>query len=99
MAKIKKVIITFDETDLTDVVGFKVFYDIAIINESSPFLTVSVIPAQTAYNLELPTAIPITDGTYNLGVVAVDNAGNESDMDVMTRFFDFTPPKKPVWRV
>lgn len=99
MAKIKKVTVTFDESELTDVAGFKVYYDRESISEASPFLTVAVIPAQTAYNLELPTAIPITDGTYNLGVVAVDNAGNESDMDVMTRFFDFTPPKKPVWRV
>ena len=99
MAKIKKVVLTFDEADLTDVVEFRVFYDQNSITESSPFVTIPVVAGQTAYVLELPTAVPVTEGTFNLGVIAVDDAGNESDMDVLTRFFDFVAPAKPKWRV
>lgn len=98
MAKIKKVVLTFDEADLTDVVSFKVFYDTDIIDETSPFVPIIVVPGQTAYNVEFPTAVPVTDGLYNLGVVAVDDAGNESDMDVISRFFDFVAPHAPKWR-
>lgn len=98
MAKIKKVVLTFDETDLTDVVSFKVFYDVAAISEISPFVPINVVAGQTAYNVEFPTLVPVTDGLYNLGVVAVDDAGNESDMDVISRFFDFVAPHAPKWR-
>ena len=98
MAKIKKVTITFDEVDMTGVMKFKVYYDIVALNELSPFVEIPAVSGQTAYPVEFPTMIPIGEGTYNLGVVAVDEAGNESDMDVMSSFFDFTPPGKPTWR-
>lgn len=98
MAKIKKATITFDEADLTDVVEFRIYYAQTAIGESSPFVTISVVQGQTAYPVEFPTAVPVTEGQYNIGVAAVDDAGNESDMDVISPFFDFTPPAKPVWR-
>lgn len=98
MAKIKKVTLIFDEADLTDVVEFHVYYDQNQITELSPFVPILVVAGQNAYPLILPDAVPVGEGTYNLGVVAVDDAGNESDMDTLTRFFDFTPPAKPAWR-
>jgi hypothetical protein len=98
MAKIKKVTLTFDEADLTGVAGFRIYYDTAPIGDTSPFVAIPMVLGQTAYDVILPTVIPLTDGTYNLGVVALDESGNESDADVMTRPFDFTPPAKPVWR-
>jgi hypothetical protein len=98
MAKIKKVTLIFDEADLTDVVEFHVYYDQSPITELSPFIVVPVVAEQTVYPLILPDAVPVGEGTYNLGVIAVDDAGNESDMDTLTRFFDFTPPGKPSWR-
>jgi hypothetical protein len=98
MAKVKTVTLTFDESDLTDIVEFRVFYDVNAINDKSPYISVPVVAGQTAYEIELPTAVPVTDGSWTLGVIAVDDAGNESDMDTITRFFDFIPPAKPVWR-
>ena len=99
MAKIKKVTLTFDEIDLTSVAGFKLYYDTVPINDNSPSVVIPVVPTQTVYDVVLPVIIPITDGTYNLGVCALDEAGNETDMDVLTRPFDFTPPPcRPMWR-
>lgn len=99
MAKIKKVTLTFDEADLTSVAGFKIYYDVVAINENSPSVVIPMVSGQTAYDVLLPVVVPLTDGTYNLGVCALDESGNETDMDVLTRPFDFTPPPgKPVWR-
>lgn len=99
MARIKKVTLTFDETDLTSVAGFKIYYDVVPLNDNSPSVSIPVEVGKTSYDVILPTIIPLTDGTYNLGVCALDEAGNETDMDVLTRPFDFTPPPgKPTWR-
>lgn len=103
MAKIKKVTMTFDLEDLTDVVKFKVYYNRNIFteeNEGIPFVEIPVVAGQNSYNVEFPTAIPVMmeEGQWNLGVVAVDDQGNEGDMDMISPFFDFVPPAKPVWR-
>ena len=47
MAKIKKVVLTFDEADLTDVVEFHVYYDQNQITELSPFVVIPVVAGQT----------------------------------------------------
>jgi len=98
MAKIKKVALTFDMEDLTGVAGFRIYYDKNVISGDSPFVDVPLVTGQTAYTIEFPTIINLSEGTWNLGVCAIDEAGNEGDMDVITNFFDFTPPGKPIWR-
>jgi hypothetical protein len=99
MAKVKKVTLVFDEASLEDVASFHVYYDTAEINDASPFVNIPVVADLLVYDVEFPTLVPVLDGNYNLGVCAVDAVGNEGDMDVITYFFDFTPPKaKPVWR-
>ena len=100
MAKIKKVTMTFDQADLTDCVKFRVYYNKAELGAESPFVEIPVVQGQTAYDVVFPDAVPVTmeEGSWNLGVSAVDDEGNESDMDVITPFFDFIPPAKPAWR-
>jgi hypothetical protein len=101
MAKVKTVTITFDAVDLVGVAKFKVYYNLTAFTELSdgiPYVEIPAKPEQTAYDIVLPTAVPLVDGQWTLAVTAVDEAGNESDMDMMNAFFDFTPPKKPVWR-
>lgn len=100
MAKVKTATLTFDEADLTDVVSFRVYYSQgdAGVSYKSPFITIPVVAGQTEYPVEFPTTVPVTDGQWNLGVSALDDMGNESDMDAISPFFDFIPPAKPVWR-
>ncbi len=98
MARIKKVVLSFDMLELTGVFGFRVYYYQGDWNEESPFIDIPLVAGQTAYDLEFPTLINLAEGTWNLGVCALDEAGNEGDMDVLNRFFDFTPPGKPIWR-
>lgn len=103
MAKIKKVTCTFDAADLADFVNFRVYYRQEAYTEDTegvPYIEIPVVPGKTAYDVVFPTAIPVTmeEGQWQLGVTAVDDAGNETDMDVINPFFDFIPGQKPVWR-
>lgn len=101
MARVKKVTLTFDEASLEDVASFHVYYEPAEkeISATSPYVNIPVVAGQLAYDVEFPTLVPVVDGNYNLGVCAADAVGNEGDLDVISHFFDFTPPQaKPVWR-
>lgn len=100
MAKIVSKKLWFDMTNMTDIAFFNIYYVLApaAITYDSPKVVVTAIPTQTAYEVDVPLMVPIGEGTYNLGVAAVDTAGNISDIDVMTRPFDFTAPGAPKWR-
>jgi hypothetical protein len=71
------------------------------LTDESPFVEIPVVSTQTQYDLTFPDLVPVVleyEGEWNLGIVAVDDEGNESDMDVINPFFDFVAPAKPVWR-
>lgn len=100
MSKIGSRKLWFDQADMTDVVSFNIYYcqAPAVVGYETPRVVVPAVPGQAAYSVDLPTMVPIAEGNYNLGVAAVDSAGNISDIDVMSSFFDFTAPAKPKWR-
>ncbi len=101
MSKIKSKSLIFDESDMTDIKEFNVYYCLSIeeLTYDTPKVVIPVVSGQTAYEVTLPTLIPaITEGEYKLGVAAVDTSENISDINVMTSFFDFAPPKAPTWR-
>jgi hypothetical protein len=100
MSKITSKKYIFDELDLTDVVSFNVYYlkDSIDITYDTPFVSIPVVAGQTAYEVDIPSMVPIGEGTYSMGVAAVDDAGNISDIDIMSDFFDFTAPSAPKWR-
>lgn len=57
-------------------------------------VTVNMPKAQLVVPDEFP-GFPLYDGDYTIGIVAVDDWGNESDMAVATHPFDFIAPSAP----
>ena len=93
MAKIKECILTFPASPSPDVVGYKLYRENTgtEVTHESPGL---VLPGTT---VDLSTLLPgETDGIYNLGIVAIDDVGNESDFSLMNDVpLDFVPPEPP----
>ena len=95
MSKIKSVTLSFPGSDSQDVVGYKLY--------------VSKVPADVnyesqAFDLGTNTSIILNsfpgmegiDDVYNIGVTAIDDAGNESSMSVVNNVpLDFLAPNPP----
>lgn len=96
MAKIKEKFLSFPPSDSPDVVEYKLYYvpSGTTLNYDAPFINLG---SQTSdINLGGFTELAGLDSIYDLGVVAVDDVGNESDMSVATDVpLDFTAPSAP----
>ena len=94
MAKYRKYQMAFNRPTDTDVTGFKVYFkEGSSVKDTDPFVdignnTTVVIPD------EFP-GFPKVDGAVSLGIAAVDDEGNESDMAVITYPFDLLAPASP----
>ena len=95
MASVKKVILSFESSTSPDVVGYKLYM------ETSPSL---VTYSSTSFDLgnnltvDLSTlpGMTTTDGVYNLGISAVDDAANESSFSLIDNVpLDFLAPNAP----
>ena len=93
MAKIKDVTLSFPPSESADVVGYKLYIE--------PIPT-EVTHDSQGYDIGNNTSVLLntlfegTDGVYNIGVAAVDDAGNESDLSLMSDVpLDFVPPVPP----
>jgi len=93
MAKIKTVRLSFPPSTSTDVVGYKLYI------ETSP---TEITYNSPSYDLGNKTSVRLnkilkrTEGVFNLGVVAVDSASNESDFSLIYNVhLDFIPPIMP----
>lgn len=99
MAIVKPKVFSWNDTLIPTegVVSFNVYYNLGnTVDYSAPKVNVPVVAGQSAYSLNIPAQLPISkDGTYTIGVSAVDAAGNESDLAVITSPFDFTAPSAP----
>lgn len=93
MAKIKTVTLTFPASPSEDVVGYKLYMEPedTAVSHSSPAYDLS------GTTVDLVMVLPgDTDGLYNLGIVAVDDVGNESDFSLINNVpLDFVPPESP----
>jgi len=93
MAKIQSMNLTFPPSPSADVVEYKLYIEPegVAVTHSSPSYD---LPGTT---VNLAAVLPEeTDGTYNLGIVAVDDVGNESDFSLMGAVpLDFVPPESP----
>ena len=99
MSKLVTKTLQFDADGIEGIKGFNVYYCKEVegpLNYEKPFVFIPVVVGKTAYSLVLPGTTGMTDGSYILGVAAVDTEGNISDISAVTYFFDFTPPKKPL---
>lgn len=93
MAKISGKKLSFPGSGSPDVVGYKIYYTLTggTLDYDAPF-------ADIGLNLEvnLEDYFGIADGRFDLGVVAVDDAGNESDMSIVLDVpLDFIAPDPP----
>ena len=96
MAKIKSVTLSFPASDSPDVVGYKLYYALEGmgLNYDSPFINLGNV---IEVNLGGFPDLAGLDGVYDLGVVAIDDAGNESDMSMAVSVpLDFSAPAAPV---
>lgn len=95
MAKVKTLKLKFDGSSSADVVGYKLYVEeapnaVSYTSKSFDLGNRTVVPLE-----ELP-GIGALDGTYNLGLTAVDDAGNESDLQVLENIaLDFFAPAAP----
>jgi len=93
MAKIKDVTLSFPPSSSADVVGYKLFI------ETAPDPVTHDSPSHDLGNntsVLLNTILGTIDGIFNIGVVAVDDVGNESDFSLMSDVpLDFVPPEPP----
>lgn len=97
MAKIVKRKIRWVSSQASDVVGYKVYYVVgggAIDYASTPFKEVNSNISQLVVPDDLPELANV-DSDVTIGVAAVDDIGNESDVTEVTVPFDFAAPDVP----
>lgn len=101
MAKVRAINITFPPSGSPDVVGYKMYYVDAgqPLDYNSPNVSLGN-PAVGSEDGKIRVDVAIigvfSDGRYDVGIVAVDDAGNESSMSkLMDVPFDFVAPDAP----
>jgi hypothetical protein len=92
---VKNVTISFPPSNSPDVVGYKLYLEEVprlVSYDSEPF----DLGDNTTVDLSTLPGMTTKDGVYNLGVTAVDDAGNESSMSIMSDVpLDFVQPDPP----
>lgn len=94
MAKITKRTIKWNPSVASDVIGYRIYFeqDPAAVSYTSPFKQVTVT------QVVLPDDIPElanVDAVLNIGISAIDDAQNESDLSLVSFPFDQVPPDQP----
>lgn len=95
MSKIRSVILSFEPPVGEDIVNYKLYFATApeAVTYDSPFVDLGLTPS---YDLAALPGAAGTDQTFNLGVAAVDDVGNESEMSLATDVkLDFAAPGAP----
>ena len=94
MAKVQKRKIHWNASNSPGVVGYKIYWAVGKgVNYDSAFAEVGNV-TEVILPDEVPS-FPIAAGNIELGVVAVDHIGNESDMTKLYAPFGFTAPAAP----
>jgi len=95
MAKVKSVQLSFPPSESPDVVGYKLYMveAPAVVDYDSPSYDLG---DNTSIDLATLDGMTSQDGVYNLGLTAVDDAGNESSMSLLNDVpLDFMAPNPP----
>jgi hypothetical protein len=96
MAKIINKKLTWTASDSTDVVGHNVYIRTGINTLTYDDLKLYVV--MPTVEVSLPDGFPgfpLFDGDFMIGISAVDDWGNESDIVSIARPFDFIAPNVP----
>ena len=95
MAKVKGTMLSFPPSDSPDVVGYKLYIE-DVPNPVSYDSASFELGNNTEIDLSELEGMTTRDGVYNIGVVAVDDAGNESSMSLANDVpLDFVAPNPP----
>jgi hypothetical protein len=95
MAKIKKRKFIWEPSTSPNVIGYKLYWaEEGEVNYDSPSamignVTEVILPEQVP-------SFPIVKGAIQLGITAVNEMGNESDMIIVSAPFQFSAPDAPV---
>ena len=93
--KVKNVTLSFPASGSLDVVGYKLYMEVSpnVVTYTSPSFELGT---ETTIDLATLPGITTTDGVYNLGITAVDDAGNESSFSLISEVpLDFLAPDAP----
>ena len=94
MARIRKRKVRWNTSNGLGVVGYKLYWAVGKeVNYDSDFAEVGNV-TEVILPDDVPS-FPIVAADIELGVVAVDHIGNESDMTKLSAPFDFTAPDAP----
>lgn len=94
MAKIRKRKIRWNPSSTADVVGYKVYWSVGGgVNYNSESAEVGM-RTEVILPDELPS-FPLVEGEIELGITAVNEIGNESDMTTFSAPFEFAVPAPP----
>jgi hypothetical protein len=94
MAKVRKTQITWDAVDGHDVAGYKLYWAVGGgVDYNSEFFEVGNV-REIILPDDVPS-FPLVAGDIEIGVTAVNQRGNESDMSVFSAPFNFTAPGAP----
>ena len=96
MAKVTKKKIKFVPSASEDVVAHRIYVapDPDELTFASPMVEVTMPDTEVIVPDEFP-GFPLRDVEYKIGVTAVDDIGNESDMTIVQAPFDFSAPDAP----
>ena len=94
MARVRKRKIRWNASNGSGVAGYKLYWAVGSkVNYDSDFAEVGNV-TEVILPDDVPS-FPIVAADIELGVVAVDHIGNESDMTKLSAPFDFTAPDAP----
>jgi len=93
--KVKNVTLSFPASGSQDVVGYKLYMETVpdVVSYTSPSFDLG---NSTSIDLASLPGMSTTDGVYNLGITAVDDASNESSFSLISDVpLDFLAPDAP----
>lgn len=95
MAKVQSVNLSFPPSDSPDVEGYKLYLEEAPAEVNYDSLSFD-LGNNTSIDLATLDGMTTRDGLYNIGITAVDEAGNESSMSLISDVpLDFEAPNPP----
>jgi hypothetical protein len=94
MAKVKKRRLVWEPSASPNVIGYKLYWaKEGDVNYDSPCAMIGNAP-EVVLPEQVPS-FPIVKGSIELGITAVNEVGNESDMVILAAPFQFSVPDAP----
>lgn len=93
MARTASKTISWNPSSSPDVQSYRVYYkpdDGSAVQYNDPYIETQ--DSQVIAPDDFPSGAFNTDGDYRIGIGALDDMGNESDITEITHPFDLTPP-------